>query len=239
MTLTGIAGASLAIAGLSGVRAVAFDFNGTITSDDELQYLVYAETAAAELGVELDRPFFRARLDGLSDQDLFHEIHRAFRLRPPTPEQLERLGRVRLARYLDRLRTVSPVRPEAAVLIRRLAVHLPLALVTNAPRAEVEPVLALAGLTHLFATVLSREDVTHGKPHPEGYITAMERLAEIVPRLRPEDIVVFEDSAVGISAAGAAGMRTVAVHPAAGKHADLMCAAMAEMELAREGWTIG
>ncbi|MFI6394889.1 HAD-IA family hydrolase [Nonomuraea sp. NPDC050540] len=112
---------------------------------------------------------------------------------------------------------MSPVRPDAAVLIRRLAVHLP-------------PVLA--GLAHLFAAVL-------GKPHPEGYITAMERRAEIVPRLRPEDIVVFEDSAPGISAAGAAGMRTVSVHPAAGKHADLMRTAMGEMELAREGPTIG
>lgn len=217
MTLTGIAGASPAIAGLCGVRAVAFDFNGIIPHDDEPQYLVYAETAAAEPGVELDRPFFRARLDGLSDRGLFHEIHRALRLPPPAPEQLERLGRARLARYLARLRTVSPVRPDAAVLTRRLAVHLP---------------PALAGLAHLFAAVL-------GKPHPEGYITAMERLAEIVPRLRPEDIVVFEDSALGISAAGAAGMRTVAVHPAAGKHADLMGTAMGEMELAREGPTIG
>ncbi|MFI6394890.1 hypothetical protein [Nonomuraea sp. NPDC050540] len=69
MTLTGIAGASPAIAGLCGVRAVAFDFNGTITRDDELRYLLYAETAA-ELGVELDRPFFRARLGGPSDRDL-------------------------------------------------------------------------------------------------------------------------------------------------------------------------
>ncbi|MFI6901706.1 hypothetical protein ACIBKY_10610 [Nonomuraea sp. NPDC050394] len=47
--------------------------------------------------------------------------------------------------------------------------------------------------------------------------------------MRPEDIVVFEDSAPGISVAG---MRTVAVHPFAGKHADLMCTAMGEMELA-------
>ncbi|MFI6290458.1 HAD family hydrolase [Nonomuraea sp. NPDC050790] len=99
--------------------------------------------------------------------------------------------------------------------------------------------LTRAEFTHLFAIVLTREDVTHGKPHPEGYITAPERLAEIVPRLSPEDIVVFEDSAAGISAVRAAGMRTAAVHPAAGMPADLMYGAPAEMELAREGRTIG
>ncbi|MFI6290457.1 hypothetical protein ACIBEJ_02675 [Nonomuraea sp. NPDC050790] len=61
MTLTGIAGASLMIGGLSGVRAVVFDFNGTIAGDDEPQYRVHAETAAAEPAVTLDRPFFQAR----------------------------------------------------------------------------------------------------------------------------------------------------------------------------------
>ncbi|MFI6901707.1 hypothetical protein ACIBKY_10615 [Nonomuraea sp. NPDC050394] len=120
MTLAGIAGASRAIGGLCGVRAVAFDFNGTIAG--EPQYLAHAETAAVEPGTGLGLP-----------------------------------GPARLGRDLARPRTVSPARPGAAVLIRRLAVHLPPAP-SPRPRAEVEPVPGLAGLTHLFATMLTRTE---------------------------------------------------------------------------------
>jgi sugar-phosphatase len=58
---------------------------------------------------------------------------------------------------------------------------------------------------------VTAELVTHGKPHPEGYLTAAGLLG-----VEPEDAVVFEDAPAGIAAGVAAGIRTVAVGPNTG-----------------------
>ena len=62
------------------------------------------------------------------------------------------------------------------------------------------------GLQETFAAIVSAEDAVHGKPHPEVFLKAAERL-----QLAPEHCVVFEDAYVGIEAGHAAGMRVVAV----------------------------
>ena len=70
----------------------------------------------------------------------------------------------------------------------------------------------MLGLENAFNAIVSAEDVRHGKPHPEVFEKAADRLR--LPRSR---CVVFEDAHVGIEAAHAAGMKVVAVtttHPA-------------------------
>jgi beta-phosphoglucomutase-like phosphatase (HAD superfamily) len=54
--------------------------------------------------------------------------------------------------------------------------------------------------------LIAEEDVSNGKPHPEGFLTAAQLL-----RRRPDDVLVFEDSVPGINAALAAGMHCLAV----------------------------
>ena len=58
----------------------------------------------------------------------------------------------------------------------------------------------------VFEVIVSAEDVTRGKPDPEGYLLALERL-----RLQAADAVAIEDAPPGIAAAKAAGLRCVAV----------------------------
>ncbi len=83
---------------------------------------------------------------------------------------------------------------------------LPKAIATSSRRAYLEDLLGRYELTERFSLLLSSEDVTQGKPNPEIYLKAAERLGVSASRM-----LVFEDSENGSRAAAAAGAVTVSV----------------------------
>jgi HAD superfamily hydrolase (TIGR01509 family) len=104
---------------------------------------------------------------------------------------------------------VDPM-PRLHRAVERLAgAGLPLAVATSGTRAYVEHVLDRLGVRAAFAAVVSGQDVTRGKPDPEVYLLAAERLGA-----DPAACVAIEDAPHGVAAARAAGMRVVTVpHP--------------------------
>lgn len=89
---------------------------------------------------------------------------------------------------------------------------VPCAIGSSTHRANIDLSLGLIGLAEFFSAIVTAEDVSHGKPDPEVFLTAAARIAR-----PPERCVVFEDAHVGIAAARAGGMRVVGVattHPA-------------------------
>lgn len=83
---------------------------------------------------------------------------------------------------------------------------LPKGVATSSSRKYAEDILGRFGLLERFAMTLTADDVTHGKPHPEIYLTAADRLG-----VSPRDLLVFEDSGAGTRAGVAAGARVVSV----------------------------
>jgi HAD superfamily hydrolase (TIGR01509 family) len=83
---------------------------------------------------------------------------------------------------------------------------VPVAIVSGAFRAEIEPVVEAAGIAAELSAVVAADDVAHGKPHPEGYLLALERLGVDAART-----IAFEDTEAGVSSAKAAGLRCIAV----------------------------
>jgi HAD superfamily hydrolase (TIGR01509 family) len=83
---------------------------------------------------------------------------------------------------------------------------LPKAVATSSPRAYLEDILQRFHLLDRFPLTLTAEDVTHGKPNPEIYLKAAERLS-----IAPGEMLVFEDSEAGTLAAGAAGAIVISV----------------------------
>ncbi|WP_447925449.1 HAD family hydrolase [Georgenia muralis] len=112
-----------------------------------------------------------------------------------------------VAGVVERMRREgTPWRPGAQALLARLGeAGVPCALVTMS-YAEVTTAVVEGSPAGTFATVVSGDQVTHGKPHPEPYLTAAGRLGVDVRRC-----VAIEDSPVGASSALAAGARTIAV----------------------------
>jgi phosphoglycolate phosphatase/beta-phosphoglucomutase len=90
---------------------------------------------------------------------------------------------------------------------------VPIAIASGALREEVEHVLAIASLRDLFLAVVCIDDVPKGKPEPDGFLLALERLnaAYGSKAVGAHEVLVFEDADVGVAAAHAAGMRTIAI----------------------------
>jgi HAD superfamily hydrolase (TIGR01509 family) len=81
-----------------------------------------------------------------------------------------------------------------------------LALATSAPALNIELGLKNLKLEDTFDPIVGKVDVTHGKPHPEVYLTTLERMG-----MAAENCIVFEDSKPGIQSARSAGIRVVGV----------------------------
>ena len=104
---------------------------------------------------------------------------------------------------------------EAGLPLKRGAVELldalqaagcPMAIVTSSSRRTADAHLTLAGIRDRFETILTRDDVTRGKPSPDLYLLAASRLG-----LQPKFCVAVEDSNHGVTAAHAAGAITIMV----------------------------
>jgi HAD superfamily hydrolase (TIGR01509 family) len=111
---------------------------------------------------------------------------------------VERLSR----RYSERLPLIDGA-PEA---VRRLAARWPLGLASSSNPEIIELVLERSGLAPWFEVALSSEDTGRGKPAPDVYLAAARALG-----VEPGSAAAIEDSANGIGAARAAGMRVVAI----------------------------
>ena len=82
--------------------------------------------------------------------------------------------------------------------------RVPIAVVSGGPRDAVERTLEATGLDALFDLVVTNSDVAHGKPAPDVYLLAMERLG-----VDPEHCIAYEDSGSGLASAEAAGIAHV------------------------------
>ena len=97
--------------------------------------------------------------------------------------------------------------PGVRELIQKLKeANFKIGLATAATRDKVDSVLEQINLTEQFESIVTANDVTQGKPHPEPFLKAAEALGTSA-----EECVVFEDAPNGIRAAKAAGMKCVAI----------------------------
>lgn len=180
-------------------RALMFDFNGTL-SDDEPVLLAIYQSLFARHGRPLPAEQYYSRLAGLSEEAI---IGTWLGVDGPL---LDSLVAERVERYATEAADGSTVTERLREALRYAATRVPVAIVSGAFRAEIEPVVAAAGIAADVTTIVAADDVEQGKPHPEGYELALERLG-----VAAADAVAFEDTEAGVASARAAGLRCVAV----------------------------
>jgi beta-phosphoglucomutase len=177
------------------VRALLLDFNGTLSEDEPLLCRIFQELFE-EMGRPITEEEYYDRLAGFSDA----EIIRMW---------LGREDPALLRRKTERYRELvdgSTVSEEARAAVRWAAERAELAVVSGSARAEIEPVLEIAGILDRFSAVVSVEDIQRSKPDPEGYVLALHLLG-----VEAGDAAAVEDSEAGVAAAKAAGVYCVAV----------------------------
>ncbi|MCW2942058.1 MAG: haloacid dehalogenase [Actinomycetia bacterium] len=104
------------------------------------------------------------------------------------------------------LPVAEPVKGAVELVTELHRLRVPLAVVTSGIRPYAEGLLALLGIGAMLQVVVTANDVTDGKPHPEGYLAACRGLG-----VHAAEAVAFEDAPAGVAAAKAAGMRCVGV----------------------------
>ena len=185
------------------VSALLFDFDGVLADTENIHVAAWERTLA-RFGLVLDDDACAPAAE-VDDREFFAELLRA---RGIEHGDVEGWTARKQALAVELLRGSPRLFPGVAELIATLRPRpeLKIGIVSTTRRSNIEAVLAASGLVDAFDVVIAREDVARPKPDPAGYLLALERLG-----VEARDAAALEDSAVGLDAARAAGLRVIAV----------------------------
>lgn len=180
-----------------------FDCDGTLADSMVVHYRAWLSALKAHGATfDFDWDLFTSRA-GMSTPNTVRELNRQFGL----ALDAEAVSLSQRVEYEQFLATVQPV-AEVVALAQRVAATSAVSVASGSERKVVLRTLELIGLGQTFSIVVTPEDVEHGKPAPDMFLLAAERMG--VPA---RDCVVFEDSVLGLEAAKRAGMASVLVRP--------------------------
>ncbi|WP_216212078.1 HAD family hydrolase [Amycolatopsis aidingensis] len=182
------------------MEAVIFDLDGVLV-DSETVWDETRRAVVAEHGGGWTEQASRA-LQGMSTP----EWARYLVAELGTRLTAERAAEVVVDRMARRYAAGPPVLPGAEEVVRAVGERYPVAIASSSPPVLIEAFLAATGLTGLVRVALSSEQAGAGKPEPDVYLQAADRLA-----VAARDCVAVEDSTNGLRSALAAGMTVVAV----------------------------
>lgn len=178
-----------------------FDLDGTLLDTMPLHYRAWDQAMQqAGLPHQLDEELFYS-LGGVPTLKVAELIGAHYGLKVDPHQVFD----VKEALFTEIMGDAELIRP-VVDFARVVAEHHPVAIASGGPRVVVRRSLEITGLAPLFQVVVTPEDVVHGKPAPDLFLLAAEKMG--VP---PRDCLVFEDAEPGVQAAVAAGMRYVRV----------------------------
>ena len=204
------------------LRAVLWDMDGTLIDSGEYHWLTWRDTLA-ELGVTLTRQDFAGWFGSRNDRIL----GRYFPAMPA--DDMRRIGDAKEERYR------AMVRRDGVELLPGIATWLDRlkdegwrqAVASSAPPANIDVLVEVLGLDDVFHATVSAEEVPHGKPAPDVFLRAAEKVG--VP---PGRCVVVEDAGIGVEAGRRGGMRTIGIEGGHGAlDADVVTRSMADLPL--------
>jgi len=189
----------------SSPPAAIFDLDGTLFDTFDDHFAAWRE-ACREQGLSLSREQF-ARTFGRRNEEIIPELWTSAGRPAPAPAELDRVAQHKEQLFRDRfLASPRPIAGAEQMLRALRAAGWRLAAGSSAPPANVQSFLRAMPARLTFDATVSGADVVHGKPHPEVFLRAAERLG-----VEPARAIVFEDAAAGVEAAHRAGMKCVAI----------------------------
>jgi beta-phosphoglucomutase len=191
------------------IRALIFDFNGVLADDDPIHMEAFRQVAREE-GISFSDEEYLDKYLPLNDWDCFKMLF-AEHTRPLPASKLDELIHRKSAYYFQAIAQKSVLFSAAAEAVKAANERCPLAIASGARGGEIRHILTQGALQDCFSAIVSAEDVQFGKPHPEPFLKAYEKLKEQDSTLKVSECVAIEDSIGGIQSAHEAGMRCVAI----------------------------
>ena len=181
-------------------KAVLWDLDGVLVDTAPFHFQAWQELFQS-LGKGFAEADFR-RTFGLRNDAILVDV-----LGELTPAEVERLAQRKEELYRDKIGGRVTAIPGAIGLLRRLQQRgRKSAIVSSTTRENVRVVLSSLGLEGVFEAVVAEEDAPKGKPDPQGFLVAAEKLG-----VAAGECVVIEDAPGGVEAAKRAGMRCIGV----------------------------
>jgi HAD superfamily hydrolase (TIGR01509 family) len=179
---------------------VVFDLDGVLIDSEETWSRVRGEVVARHGGqwTEADQ----RNVMGDNSRQWSAYIKRTWNV-PLSEEEIFRAVLAAMIAAYERELTVLPGAREA---VAGLGAHYPLAVASSSPRELIGVALRVAGFDNAFRATVSSDEVSDGKPAPDVYLLAAQRLGAPA-----RECAAIEDSTNGIRAAVAAGMATIAI----------------------------
>ncbi|MGC1905688.1 MAG: HAD-IA family hydrolase [Candidatus Acidiferrum sp.] len=181
--------------------AYLFDCDGTIADSMPLHYIAWKQ-ALADWNCDFDEKLFYA-WGGMPIAEIISTLNKQHNLNMVVETVCERKENA----YYELLPQLKAV-PEVVEHIEVQHGRIPLAVVSGSTRESVVASLTALQLLDKFNVLVCAGDYKKGKPDPEAFLLAAEKLG-----VKPSDCLVFEDTEMGIQAATAAGMASVRIPP--------------------------
>ena len=186
---------------MSLLRSIIFDLDGVL-ADSEPWWNQIDAKLLAEYGVTY-RGEHHQNVVGVSYRLAVEFYKKAFGLSAPTEEMMRRRGEIAMEFFANRVGLFPHVQ-EVLQELRQMKLHL--AVATSSVGASARPFLDRHHLTGFFEVIVTGEEVERGKPAPDIYLRAADKLG-----IPADACLVVEDALPGIAAARAANMRAAAI----------------------------
>jgi HAD superfamily hydrolase (TIGR01509 family) len=183
------------------IKAVIWDMDGVIIDSEDMHPVLESETAK-HFGMDFSPEKVRELYLGVQLENEFNDMIRRSGKEDITFQQMREVRDNLLKEYLQK--GINEV-PYAKQVIHELYEKLKMGLVSSGERFWGEDALDKLKLLKYFDVVIFGEDTKNHKPHPEPFLKAAEVLG-----LKPEEIVVVEDSEGGVTGAKNSGMKVIA-----------------------------
>lgn len=187
------------IAPLPPYGALIFDCDGTLADTLPVHFLAW-QAAFDPYGATLPEGWYYDRT-GLTAIEFIQAFNQTFGF-TIDEQSVDAERQQHFANLIDQVQAVQAV----AAVAQANCGKVPMAVASNGQRSVVESTVEAIRLRSLFETIVTLNDVEFGKPAPDLFLLAAERMG-----IPPSECVVYEDSDLGLEAAERAGMRWVDV----------------------------
>jgi beta-phosphoglucomutase family hydrolase len=183
------------------IKGLIFDCDGTLVDSMRIHYSAWKEAMEA-VNIEITQERFYS-LAGVPTLTIVQTLAKEQNVNCDVQAAAEYKERL----YLAKIESIEPIHSVIEIVHREKG-RRKLAVASGGYPDVIQKSLAAVGLQGMFDAIVGAGDVKHGKPAPDMFLKAAERL-----NVKPEECLVYEDSGLGIEAASAAGMQAIDVRP--------------------------